>query len=114
MLHLDLPVSYDLTICRKEKEDAVHTAVDDQVDDDDLEESDLVELDTAPPMNKAAGYWIRRQGDDRDGLVDKINMKTGMMIVMYESADADVVDEEEVSYHEVGLKWLDDADEADN
>jgi hypothetical protein len=96
-------------LCRKEndKEGSPAPAAE-EIDGD----SDLVELEKAPPMSKAAGYWIQRRGDDRDGLVDTVNMKTGVMTVMYERDNGEV-DEEEVPYAESGIKWLDDEEEDD-
>lgn len=74
---------------------------------DSQDEMELVELEDPPPINQCVGHWIIRKRDgDREGLVESVNRKSGMMIVVYEKDESDDADEIEVMYSEPGLVWL--------
>jgi hypothetical protein len=76
----------------------------------DQEVMELVELEAPPPINECVGHYIIRERDgDREGLVESVNRKTGMMIVIYEQGAAEDADDEvEVLYSEPGLVWLEE------
>jgi hypothetical protein len=58
-------------------------------------------LDEAPPIEKVAGYWIsREESSEESGLVDKVNVKSRVMTVIFEGGI------EQILYDEPGLLWM--------
>ena len=87
------------------KEKALAGLEDDTVETDGLDEVDR------PPIEQAAGYWIKIPKDHQEGLVDKIDISTGIMQVMYDvDEDGDGIpdgsDMKEVEYLNPELIWL--------
>jgi hypothetical protein len=57
-------------------------------------------LDEAPSIEKVAGYWVSQGENSENGLVDKINLKTRMMTVIFEGGIKQIL------YDEPGLLWM--------
>lgn len=93
-------ISYDEDglVWFQEKESELQSESDDP-------ESFAVVLDKIPPMDKVAGLWICRANSQENGLVDKINMITKTMTVLYEGEN-DTLISKEVFYDEPGLVWM--------
>jgi hypothetical protein len=86
-------VSYDEKglVWYREKSISVHSH--------ESEESVIV-LEKPPPIGKATGHWVSVDEDSPNGLVDKVNLTTRRMVVIYEDGN------HEIPYDQPGLIWM--------